>query len=264
MIRAIISLSLTCYLLSISHSCLAFTWKNFWQTADQQGQRALTQGHPSQAAELFHTPEWKAIAYYRAGQYQDALEILSQLHTSSGYYNQGNTLAKLSQYTAAIDAYNQALKLDPSNQDAIFNRDVVKNLLQQQQQAQNQHNQTQSSQSKLQQHASAKKAQNGTKSSSDSAKSTQHAPTQPKTKTSHSSPSNQHSAAKPHTTTPATDTIHGKSAPHQPAASAYAKQQQQQEVEQWLRKIPDEPGGLLRQKFARDHLRYQSQSAKEP
>jgi Ca-activated chloride channel family protein len=34
--------------------------------------------------------------------------------------------------------------------------------------------------------------------------------------------------------------------------------EQQQATEQWLKRIPDDPGDLLRQKFLRDHQRYQS------
>jgi Ca-activated chloride channel family protein len=40
-------------------------------------------------------------------------------------------------------------------------------------------------------------------------------------------------------------------------AQAGSKHEQQQAKEQWLRLIPDDPGGLLREKFLRDHLRRQ-------
>ena len=33
--------------------------------------------------------------------------------------------------------------------------------------------------------------------------------------------------------------------------------ERQQENEQWLRLIPDDPGGLMREKFRRDYLRKQ-------
>ena len=41
------------------------------------------------------------------------------------------------------------------------------------------------------------------------------------------------------------------------AATAPADREQQQAKEQWLRLIPDDPGGLLREKFLRDYLRMQ-------
>ena len=33
------------------------------------------------------------------------------------------------------------------------------------------------------------------------------------------------------------------------------KQEQKASDEQWLRLVPDDPGGLMRSKFLRDHLR---------
>ncbi|SIR83814.1 Ca-activated chloride channel family protein, partial [Fluoribacter gormanii] len=38
-------------------------------------------------------------------------------------------------------------------------------------------------------------------------------------------------------------------------AQSEAEREKQQAKEQWLRLIPDDPGGLMREKFLRDHLR---------
>jgi Ca-activated chloride channel family protein len=35
-----------------------------------------------------------------------------------------------------------------------------------------------------------------------------------------------------------------------------------QAAEQWLRSVPDDPGGLLREKFRREHLRRAQQGGK--
>jgi len=41
------------------------------------------------------------------------------------------------------------------------------------------------------------------------------------------------------------------------------QRENQQASQQMLRSIPDDPGGLLRQKFLRDHLRRQAEQQRE-
>jgi Ca-activated chloride channel family protein len=43
--------------------------------------------------------------------------------------------------------------------------------------------------------------------------------------------------------------------PAQPASGDPREAEKQQAVEQWLRRVPDDPGGLLRRKFALEHQR---------
>ena len=86
---------------------------------------------------------WKAAAYYRAGQYEKASELLDAPDSGTGHYNRANALAKLGRYQEAIDAYDQAIELDPANEDARFNRDLVQKALEQQQQQQQQGDQQQ-------------------------------------------------------------------------------------------------------------------------
>jgi Ca-activated chloride channel family protein len=40
--------------------------------------------------------------------------------------------------------------------------------------------------------------------------------------------------------------------------------EQQLALEQWLRQIPDDPGGLLRRKFMIEHLMQQKQEQEQP
>ena len=50
-------------------------------------------------------------------------------------YNLGNALARQGEFESAIDAYEQALELAPDDADAVYNRDLLQSMLEQQQQA---------------------------------------------------------------------------------------------------------------------------------
>lgn len=122
----------------------AFGWKDLWQTRDQQGLELLQQDKASEAADTFSRPDWKATAQYRAQNYLDAAAAFAAEASPNGYYNAGNALAKAGKLQEAIDAYDEALKLDPDLQDAQFNRDLVEKLLQQQQRQQDEQQDDQS------------------------------------------------------------------------------------------------------------------------
>lgn len=105
---------------------------------DQQGQQALDQGDYTKAAALFEDDVRKGLAYYRAKMYDKAIEHLSRVNTADGRYNLGNALAQKGQYAEAIQAYNEALKLNSNNLDAKANKELLEAFLQKDQQKQSQ------------------------------------------------------------------------------------------------------------------------------
>lgn len=115
---------------------MAFDWQSLWQTPDQQAQRAFDRQEYPQAAERFENPEWRAAAQYKAGQYQAAAETLQNSQSADGQYNLGNALAKAGQLPQALQAYQRALQLDPGHADAEYNKAQVEKALQQQNQNQ--------------------------------------------------------------------------------------------------------------------------------
>jgi len=111
---------------------LAGLWWSLWRRPDQRGAAALERDAPARAAELFEDPEWRAAAQYRAGNYEASAASLGGLDTAAAHYNRGNALARAGQLRAAIDAYDRALELDPDHEDARYNRDLLEKVLEQQ------------------------------------------------------------------------------------------------------------------------------------
>ena len=116
----------------------AFDWQSLWKTDDQRAVQAFKLENYPQAAQQFNNPEWKAAAQFRAGAYQEAAETLKNSQTADAHYNRGNALAKTGELSAAIDAYQRTLQLEPEHEDAKYNKALVEKALQQQQQSSDQ------------------------------------------------------------------------------------------------------------------------------
>ena len=126
-------LSLALPLLLIpTEQAYAFEWQDLWQTRDQQATKALETGDSTKAAELFEDPRWSAAANYQAGQYEQAAKALENASTADDFYNQGNALTKAGKFDEAIEAYQKALELEADMEDASFNKKLVEDLKQQQ------------------------------------------------------------------------------------------------------------------------------------
>ncbi|HEY8682103.1 MAG TPA: tetratricopeptide repeat protein, partial [Rhodanobacter sp.] len=111
----------------------ATSWHDLWQRPDQQAAQALRHGDAKQAQQLAADPAWRGAAAYRAGDYAAAAQALQHAPGGDAMYNLGNALARQHQYQQAIDAYDRALKLDPTNADATANRKAVEDWLRRQQ-----------------------------------------------------------------------------------------------------------------------------------
>lgn len=264
----------------------AFEWRDLWQTQDQQAAEAFRQGKHKEAAELFGNREWKAAAQYKANNYEAAVSSLGGLNTPDSLYNQGTALARSGAIEEAIEYYDRAIEMDPSHEDAIFNRDL---LMKQQEKTQQEEQKKQNDEKKKDDQQgegqdSDRKNQNSQTEKQGEGKD---AGNKSKSETDESSDKDSENADSGDSEDPAAsdkdqmndsareddagkkqmaqqesetgETEEQKKDKHDKAGKnpkdVDKKQQEMQMAnEQWLRKIPDDPGGLLRRKF-----RYQSQ-----
>ncbi len=109
----------------------AADWRfaDLWLTADQQGRYYFEHGDYLTAAERFHDPMWKGVAFYRAGKYEDAFEAFARVDSAESDFNQGNALARLGRFPAAVASYREALKRRPDWPEAKANLALVLKLI---------------------------------------------------------------------------------------------------------------------------------------
>lgn len=104
---------------------------------DDQIAHKQFESNPEAAAQQFNDQSWKASSLYKAGKYEDALAIWQNKNDAQSWYNRGNSLAQLGKLDEALHAYNKALDQQPDLEDAAFNKSIVEQLKEQQDQQQN-------------------------------------------------------------------------------------------------------------------------------
>lgn len=255
---------------SWSNDALALDWQSLWRTPDQQGRQAFDREQYDAAASRFENPEWRAAAQYRAGQYREAAETLKSATSADGHYNRGNALAQAGDLSAALAAYQQALKLQPDHADARYNKEQIEKQLTQQQQPDNSSDskpdsaQPQSGAQNPQQPGSKqepadqqpKPDQQGQPSDSaadnqkrqpdpNSVQADDQPREDPRQKPPETSPQSADSAKPPESAESGHDAAQPTAKPDQ----AGERDESERANAQLLKRIPDEPTGLLKRKF---------------
>jgi len=110
-----------CLLIATSNRPLV----NWFLTPDQQAQGHFDRGEFAAAAALYSNPFRAGVAWYRAGDFEQAARQSVRSGTAEGFYNAGNAQLLLGQYEAAIAVYDQALVLRPGWEAAENNRRVA-------------------------------------------------------------------------------------------------------------------------------------------
>lgn len=213
------------------------TWRNLWQTPDQRGAEAMGESQYGEAARLFESPDWRGAASYRGGNYEAAIASFAANPTADGHYNRGNALALSGNYAEAITAYNIALGLDGTHAEALQNKEIVEQLLQEQEAEEGEQDEGDSEDSDSQQNSESESDQqeeNSEQQDQESQEGDQEQ--QEQDQQQQDAPEEQESS---------------ESNSEQNTASETENQEfeEQQALEQWLRRIDDDPGELLRRKF---------------
>lgn len=217
-------------LLPVPAKVHAWDWSTLWFRTEQQAAHLFGQNRYQEAARSFTDPQWQAVAHYRSGQYQQAIALLAQMQTAEAIYNRANALAELGQLQEALAAYEQVLTQQPVAEDARYNAALIREALQQPSLDESSTAETQPNQSQSQQ------AVENT--------APQTSPTQP-------SNDQQSPTIEPPPSAPETEpTINEpQSLPDEQPQHKPEKETQDPALEQWLRRVPDDPGGLLKRKF---------------
>jgi Ca-activated chloride channel family protein len=211
-------------------------WQDAWQTKDQQAYRALQQDDAEKAASLARDPELSGEAWYRSGEYTNSLEAWAEKPSADAHYNRGNALAQLGELDAALEAYDQALELEPGMEDALFNRALVEQMKEQEQQQQ------EGDQGDPEEGDSSSEPQDGDQQEESQGDEGQEGePSDPDEGEQEEQPSEGEPGDK-------------QGEPQMEPSEAWTEEDAQA-MEQWLRRIPDDPGGLLRRKFRNQHQR---------
>jgi len=234
------------------------TW---WQRADQLDQQRLSTG----------------VDAYRKGDFKAAQQQFEGIDTDAGWYNLGNALARQGQYDAAIDAYDRALKAHPGMADAVANRAAVDAARKRKPPQSNDQNNDQKEGKKPPDKPDAGKSQG-----QGQGKDGDGSPPQDKGEQGQSPP--------PSSADPKDGRSQGEKSPQAADSQAQAEadaaqrermqqamqrqgkndgtdkaqgqvsgtpqqREQQQAVEAWMRRVPDDPGSLLRAKFQLENER---------
>jgi Ca-activated chloride channel homolog len=247
-------------LLPLPKNSYAVEWQDLWQNKDQQAQQAYKNNQFEQAANLFKNPDWKAAAHYKAGEYDKALDSLKVNQTALSAYNQGNALAQSGQLEEAVKAYEKALTLNPDDADAKYNKALVEKELEKQK-PQDKKQDDKQQQSK--ENSDPKKADDKSEKSEEQ-KAAEQKPEQSDEKKSEQQKADEQKAEedkeqqkKQEEKKPDTEQAkqaeqkkdEGKEQPKPTPADAKPSDEEQQANEQWLKRIPDDPAGLLKRKF---------------
>ena len=226
--------------------------RSLWQRDDQRAQERVAAG----------------VDAYRRGDFQAAQQQFEGATGPEARYNLGNALARQGQYDAAIAAYDDALRQRPGMPDAVANRaavDAARKRKPPKGQGQPQQNQGQQQNPQKQQNQNQNQNQNQQQNpqKQDAAQ-----PGQPQTG---------QGTPKPEPGTPdAAEQARADAAQRERMQEAMKRQQgddgktpaqrrqssetpqqreQRQAVEAWMRRVPDDPGSLLRRKFELENER---------
>jgi len=255
---------------SLPNSAQAFGWDDLWLRTDQQAEKLFQEGAEKDAAQLFENPEWKGTAAYRTGDYEKAIKEFSRKDGPLANFNRGNSLAFAGRLEEALAAYEKVLAENPKHEDAQFNHDLIEKILQEQQKKQQnkkadkgKENEQRKNKQDQQQDSSKADVEQNEKSSQQSSAEKQDSG-DPQSSTEEKNNDKKQSNEGEKNLNDKTESTEAKKNENEQEKNIASEDEQeltadersrQQTLEQWLRKIPDDPGRLLRNKMQREYQR---------
>ena len=102
--------------------CLWLPWQPAAAAGPSAGTTTQLWRRPDQ---IVHQRMQQAAEAYRQGDFARAAQLYQGLDSADGHYNRGNALAKAGRYPQAIEAYDRALQKQPRMADAIANKAAI-------------------------------------------------------------------------------------------------------------------------------------------
>lgn len=211
-------------------------WIDLWLRADQQGAKAFQNNDHTEASNLFSSRDWAGAAAYRAGDYETAAADFATIETPDGHYNRGNALAVAGNYEQAIAAYEITLNAEPEHEEALQNKAIVEQLLEQENQESAEQDSGENENSESQQNSEDESEQQDENSDQQDQESQEGNQDQQQQEQQSEAPDEQEASE-------------SNSEQNTPSDTTNEEFEEQQALEQWLRRIDDDPGELLRRKF---------------
>jgi Ca-activated chloride channel homolog len=248
--------------------CLAFIfvprpaeaadWDWLWQRDDERAMERLDSGDAKTAAELFGDRAWKAYAKFKAGQPDETVQLLEGREDVESIYNRGTALARLGRYPEALEVLDSALRLEPGHADARHNRDLVERAMQESQNGKGEPKQSDDGKQKPAEGSKGQEQQGQKEDQPDSGDDTQDGaaagePPPPEADEPGQDPQAGSEQKPPPPSPPEPDS--GQQPNEETTAQDEGQRESGQATEQWLRRVPDDPGGLLRNKFLYQYRR---------
>ena len=219
-----------------SQQAQALEWKDLWMTKDQQAAEAFASEAHTTAALLFEATDWQGAANYKAANYEAAVASFSAIDTVDGHYNRGNALALSGNYAESIAAYDIALSLELGHPDALQNKEIVEQLLEQEE-AENGENQDGEDQESESEQNSENESDEESENSDQQDQESQEGNQDSQDQEQQNQPPEEQEGSE------------SNSEQNTPSETTNEEFEEQQSLEQWLRRIEDDPGELLRRKF---------------
>ncbi|GAA5079009.1 VWA domain-containing protein [Lysobacter panacisoli] len=221
---------------------------DWWRRADQVEHAQMDDGNRA----------------YRKGDFADAAQRYERVDSADSHYNRGNALAKAGEYPQAIAAYDEALKRAPGMEDAIANKRAVEAAMKRQQQSSPKGGGGQSQSPKDQKPSQGGQGAQSPSSQQQKQQSSQSPQQQPGQAPKAGDAQSQREAdrAQRERMQRALEQQRGDKAPkpgEEPVQETPQQRERRLANEAWLRRVPDDPGGLLREKLRIEHERRQLQ-----
>jgi Ca-activated chloride channel family protein len=100
-----------------------------WLTPDQYGALLLKLGHYEKAAQTFHDPGWRGVAYYYAEYFERAALLFTRQDSATALFNEANARAHQRDYVGALARYDELLTAEPELSSALTNRNLMRQII---------------------------------------------------------------------------------------------------------------------------------------